>query len=233
MLSDETRWTFSTHKNREDKESMRISLLKALQTLLVSTHASRLSAPRSVPLTERPLEQQPPLGGVSDDTALTEADYLTSAAASAAMASTLGTAGTFLLDEIVPPLADGPSNVGAPAAIDSPSPLVPPERPLPPTPPPGRPLGSMLRRSRRSRPPSPPVQRERPLLGNLTAIAGHSSRYVRTHVGVEAACALLLAALLSLCAVAMVARAFFDYSLCCFSRGAKPGRLGPRVGEAS
>ena len=41
---------------------------------------------------------------------------------------------------------------------------------------------------------------------------------------------LLLAALLSLCALGCVVRAFCDYSLCCFSRGVKRAKLtSPRA----
>ena len=53
---------------------------------------------------------------------------------------------------------------------------------------------------------------------------------MRTHMGAEAACALILAALLSLCALGVIARAYCDYTLCCFSRGTKPAKLAsPRV----
>jgi hypothetical protein len=83
------------------------------------------------------------------------------------------------------------------------------------------------RQKRNRGPPPPPRLRELPLLGNFTALAGLGTLYVRTHVGVEAACALLLAGLLSLCALGCVVSAFCDYSLCCFFRGAKkrPVRL--------
>lgn len=74
---------------------------------------------------------------------------------------------------------------------------------------------------RRQRPPSPPPRREAPLLGNLTQLAGGSSRYVKTHVGVEAAAALVLAAVLTVSAVGCVVRAFCGYSLCCMGRDRK------------
>ena len=69
------------------------------------------------------------------------------------------------------------------------------------------------------RPPAPPPHREPPLLGNLTALADGSSRFVRTHLGIEAALALLLAAVLSCAAMGCILQAACDYSLCCFSRG--------------
>ena len=81
-------------------------------------------------------------------------------------------------------------------------------------------MTSLSRRRHRQRPPpAPPRLREKPLLGNLTAIASVSSRYVRTHVGVEAAAALLLAGLLTIIALGYICQAFVGYSLCCFSRG--------------
>lgn len=75
--------------------------------------------------------------------------------------------------------------------------------------------------------PSPP-RREAPLLGNLTFIARSSSLYVRSHVGIEAATALVVAGILTLGALAYVAQSFAGYSLCCFSRGRKPPRT-PRL----
>ncbi len=71
------------------------------------------------------------------------------------------------------------------------------------------------------RPPPPPPHREAPLLGNITELTDGSSRFVRTHMGIEAALALLLAAVLSLCALGCIVQAACDYSLCCFSRGRK------------
>jgi hypothetical protein len=73
----------------------------------------------------------------------------------------------------------------------------------------------------RLRPPAPPPHRQPPLLGNLTALADDSSRFVRTHLGIEAALALLLAAVLSCAAMGCILQAACDYSLCCFSRGRK------------
>lgn len=64
-----------------------------------------------------------------------------------------------------------------------------------------------------------PQQFQDALLDDLTSLAGRGSSYVRTHIGVEAAGALLLAVLLSLCALSCIVNAFCGYSLCCFSRG--------------
>ena len=160
-----------------------------LQALLAA-EAARLPVPRAVPITERPLEQQSTLDGAADAASPLAADSVTSQAAAAAIASALGTTGALLLDEIVPPLADGRSNqpaVEMTAAADSPALLPPPEPSLLPTSSPPLPPATTSR-ARRSRPPPPPHERERPLLGNLTQITYQSSRYVRTHVGVEAAC---------------------------------------------
>jgi len=80
---------------------------------------------------------------------------------------------------------------------------------------------------RHHRPPSPPPHREAPLLANITQIADGSARFVRTHVGIEAAMALVLAALLSLCSLGCILATWCDYSLCCFSRR-KSGQATPR-----
>ena len=71
---------------------------------------------------------------------------------------------------------------------------------------------------RRLSPPAAPPIREKPLLANVTQITQVLNVYVRTHVGVEAAGALLLAALLTLCVAGCVLQTFCSYSLCCFSR---------------
>ena len=75
------------------------------------------------------------------------------------------------------------------------------------------------------RPPAAPPRREPPLLANLTQITNVGSRYVRTHVGVEAAAALLLAGLLALGAAGCVVQAACGYSLCCLGRERKIQRL--------
>ena len=53
-------------------------------------------------------------------------------------------------------------------------------------------------------------------------------RFVRGHIGVEAAVALLLCGLLTLCALGCVVDGLFGYTLCCFARGRKkPNRAAP------
>ena len=78
------------------------------------------------------------------------------------------------------------------------------------------------------RPPNAPPHREAPLLANLTEIADGGSRFVRSHVGVEAAMALVLAAAMALCALGCILQAACDYSLCCFFRGRKGAQYTPR-----
>lgn len=68
-------------------------------------------------------------------------------------------------------------------------------------------------------PPPPPRPRERPLWGNIATLGDLGSVYVRSHVGLEAAAALLLAGLLSFWALCYVCSAFCGYSLCCLGRG--------------
>ena len=182
--------------------------------------AARLPTPIAVPLAERPLEQDP-----QEDLAA-----LASLLPHAAAAVDVGerTPGELLLSDAIAPL---PADTAAPveatdAASTPPLPAVVAvsSPPLPPSPP--------TRRGRHHTrpPPAPPRPREVPLLGNLTTIAAGGTRYVRTHVGLEAACALFFAALLSLLAVGYVVRAFCDYSLCCFSRGVKRAKLtSPRA----
>ena len=75
------------------------------------------------------------------------------------------------------------------------------------------------------RPPAPPPAREAPLLGSLGQLSAGGERYVRVHVGVEAAAALLACALLVLCAVGCIVHAFLEYTLCCFSRGPRKERM--------
>ena len=138
------------------------------------------------------------------------------------------TTGELLLHDIVPPLSSSrpvevikAEPVVEVAAASSPPP--PPASPPPPEPP----MPSRGRFHRRRGPPPPPRPLEDPLLGDITTLSDRGSLYVRTHLGVEAAFALLLSALLSLCALGCVVRAFCDYSLCCFSRGPKRVRLVP------
>ena len=73
-----------------------------------------------------------------------------------------------------------------------------------------------------------PHQREKPLLGNLTSLAAFGSSYMAMHVGAEAAAALLLAILFSMCALGYLVKAFCGYTLCCFTRG-QHGRLKTSV----
>ena len=202
---------------------MRIRSVAALAAAAMATRS-----PVPLPLTERPLEQQP-VGSLAGVEALATTlagrsdgggGSLHASASRSAAASR--TPGELLLDEqqpleplwpgLVRPALTEPA-VSAPAVSAPPPPVA----------------GASEPRHHR-RPPSPPRPREVPLLGNLTMIAGRSSRYVRTHIGVEVACALLFAALLSLCALGCVVRAFCDYSLCCFFRGVKRAKLtSPRA----
>ena len=62
----------------------------------------------------------------------------------------------------------------------------------------------------------------------LTQLGGGVLRFVRGHIGVEAAVALLLCGLLTLCALGCVVDSLFGYTLCCFARGRKkPARAAP------
>lgn len=210
-----------------------------LACLFLPAAATAARLPVPVQLTERPLEQPVAADGPAvDGTARsgTAAAIASDSSPAASSATPPRTPGALLLYDSVPPLAS--DHVSSPtvevaAAVDRddhdtafspPTPASPPiMSPPPPSP----------RRARHHRGPSPPPHpREVPLLGNLTVIAGRGSRYVRTHVGVEAACALLLAALLSLCSLGFVARAYCDYPLCTpiLSRGGKPAKItSPRV----
>ncbi len=67
----------------------------------------------------------------------------------------------------------------------------------------------------------PAPRRERPLIGSISELRSLGANYVHHHVGIEAAAALLLVALLMLCAIEGVIGSFFQYSLCCFGRARK------------
>jgi hypothetical protein len=108
------------------------------------------------------------------------------------------------------------------------SPSLPPSPPRSSgSPPPSSRFGHRHRRQARP-PPPPPRPRELPLWANITTLGDRSSAFVRSHVGLEAAAALLAAALLSLWGLCHVCSRACGYSLCCFGRGkvSKPQLMG-------
>ena len=200
--------------------------IRSLAALAAAAMATRVPVP--LPLTERPLEQQP-VGRLAGVEALATNPVSSSSgvgggsfhASDSRSTAASRTPGELLLDPQQPLEPFYTSGLAKPALEEATMPAVS-------APPP--PVASASEPRHHRRPPSPPRAREVPLLGNLTMIGDVSSRYVRTHFGVEVACALLLAALLSLCALGCVVRAFCDYSLCCFSRGVKRAKLtSPRA----
>ena len=78
-----------------------------------------------------------------------------------------------------------------------------------------------------SAPPSLSVPRkgEPPLVGSLTKLVRSLTFYLHGHWGVEAAAAMLVLLVATLCMAGYIVQVFFDYSLCCLgrSKGRSPG----------
>lgn len=79
-------------------------------------------------------------------------------------------------------------------------------------------------------PPSPPPlpsprRGEPPLVGSLTKLLRSLTFYLHGHWGVEAAAAMLVVLVATLCMAGYIVQVFFDYSLCCLgrSKGRSPG----------
>ena len=72
---------------------------------------------------------------------------------------------------------------------------------------------------------SSPRKGEPPLVGSLTTVVRSLTFYLHGHWGVEAAAAMLLLLVATLCMAGYIVQVFFDYSLCCLgrSKGRSPG----------